>query len=63
MLVTWSDSDDESERETTNRVMDFNGKHVPECESSDDNVYDKELASTYKLIYTKWEEACTTVKH
>lgn len=38
--------------------MEFTGKHEPEIKSSNDNITKEELAATYKLIYTKEEEAC-----
>lgn len=43
MSISWSDSDDESEKETTNRVMYFTKKYEFGSESSDEDIYDKEL--------------------
>lgn len=58
MSITWYDSDDESEEETSNKVMDFTGKYESGSESSDEEITDEELTDTYKLLYSQWKEAC-----
>ena len=59
-MVTWSDddTDDESEDVTTNVVKALAVKNNVECDSSDEEMTDKELTETYKLMYTKWKERC-----
>jgi hypothetical protein len=46
MWITWSDSDEESEGETTNKVMTFTGKYETNSESSDEDIFDEELVAT-----------------
>ncbi|MCI65307.1 hypothetical protein A2U01_0086565, partial [Trifolium medium] len=58
--------DEDSEREcddkTAKRVMAFMGKYDSDSESSDEDVSDGDIAETYKLLYTKWVEACNVVE-
>ena len=57
---TWSDGEyeDESEAMTANVVKALTVKSNVEEDSSDEEIYDQELAETYKLLYTKWTELC-----
>ncbi|XP_057432426.1 uncharacterized protein LOC130725194 [Lotus japonicus] len=58
MVVTWPDEDNEDEEElSANRVNAFSGT-VDGSESSDEEMTDEELEETYRLLHTKWEEAC-----
>ncbi|XP_057449186.1 uncharacterized protein LOC130740550 [Lotus japonicus] len=62
MVVTWSDEDTEDEEElSANRVNAFSGT-VDGSESSDEEMTDEELEETYRLLHTKWEEACKLLK-
>src|ERR1044072_1625594 len=56
MVVTWSN--DESEDVTANVVKALAVRNTVECDSSDEEMTDEELAETYKLMYTKWKELC-----
>lgn len=47
MPITWFDSEDESEGEISNKVMDFT-----------EDVLEEELDYTYRLFLTQWKEAC-----
>ena len=58
MSSNWSNFEDESEEEITNRVMTFTIKYEFDSESSDEDISDQELTETYKLLYTKWKESC-----
>lgn len=60
--ITWSDSNDESEEETANKVMAFIGKYKFTSESSNEEINDEELAFKRKLLYTQWKEACMVRK-
>lgn len=57
MRITLSESNDESEGETTNKVMAFPEKY--ESDSSDEEMTIEELVETFRLLHTKWKEACT----
>ncbi|KAK2359745.1 hypothetical protein QL285_085090 [Trifolium repens] len=48
--------------ETTKRVMVLTGKCDPDEESSDEDISDGETVETYKLLHTKWVEACNLVE-
>lgn len=50
--ITWSDSDDENEGETTNKVMSFTKKYDYGSESSNEEITIEELAKTYILFLT-----------
>lgn len=50
LFITWSNSNDESEGETTNRLMVFTRKYEPEGESSDEDMSDEKLFVTYRLL-------------
>lgn len=58
MSATWCDSEDENEEKTTNRVMTFTGKYKSDSEANDEDISDEELVETYKILYSKWKEAC-----
>lgn len=58
MSVTWSDFEDESKEETTNKVMSFIGKFESGNDSSDEDITDEELVETYKPLYSQWKESC-----
>lgn len=49
--ITWSESD--SEEETSNPIRAFTRRYVFENESNDEDVTEKELAATYRLLHTK----------
>lgn len=46
-------SDDESEGQTTKKVMAFTRKYESGSESSNEEIIDEELAETYKPLYNK----------
>lgn len=58
LSITWSDSDDESERETANSVMAFIEKYEYEGDYSDKNMTEEEMAATFRLLHSKWKNAC-----
>ncbi|XP_057444286.1 uncharacterized protein LOC130736472 [Lotus japonicus] len=60
MVTTWSDdeSDTEGEDVTANRVTSFMVRCDSDDGDSDKEISDEELAEAYKLLYTKWKEAC-----
>lgn len=62
MTITWSESDNESEGETDNNVMTFTRKYEYEEDSCDEDMTKKELIAKLRLLYTKWDEACSIVK-
>lgn len=62
MTITWYESDDPSERETTNKVITFIGKFESEKDFDDEDMIKKDLAATLRLLYTKWGKACSTVE-
>lgn len=41
MIITWYESDDESEEETANKVMAFTGKYESEEDPSDEDMTKK----------------------
>lgn len=49
-------------RETANKVMTFTRKYESEEDSSDEYMTEKELVATLRILYTKWEEACSIVE-
>lgn len=55
MSITWFD--DESEKETTIKVMNFTRKYDFGSESSDEEITYEKLTETYILVYTQWKEA------
>ncbi|XP_057452470.1 uncharacterized protein LOC130744299 [Lotus japonicus] len=57
MVATWSDDDSEEEDET--QVLGFTVKCSSENGSSDDDISEEKLAETYRLMFNKWEEACS----
>lgn len=59
--ITWSDSDDDGERETTNLVMAFTRKYVTENDSNDEEWSVEE--PTIGVLYTKWEESCLIMEN
>lgn len=38
--------------------MTFTGKYDIYSESSDEDISEEKLDDTYKLLFTKWKEAC-----
>lgn len=60
MTITWYEFGDEREEETANKLMAYIGKY--ESHSSDEDMTDEELAETFRLLYTKWNESCITLK-
>lgn len=52
----------ENEGETSNGVITFTRKHEPRSESTNDSLNEEDLAATYRLLYTKWEEAGMTIE-
>lgn len=61
LYITWSNSDNESEGEYVNIVMAYSRKYKAKSESSNEDMMNEELASTYRLLLNKWEEACMEV--
>lgn len=43
--------------------MPFTGKYESGGDSSDEDMIDEELAASYRLLYTKWEESFMTIEH
>lgn len=56
MLITWTDSKDESEGEIDNKLMAFTRKYDSYNESSDEEMLAEELAETYRDLLTEWKE-------
>lgn len=61
-LITWYVSDNESEGEIANKVMNFTGKYDSCSKSSDKDISKEEVAETYKLLLTRWKESCLREK-
>lgn len=59
MSTTSPDEDckDGSDEYISSRVMAFNGKYESSSEYNDEDISDKGLSETYKLLYIKWEDA------
>jgi hypothetical protein len=50
--------------ETTNNVIAFTGKYETSSNTINEDLIDEELAEPYRMLVTKWEEACILVdKH
>lgn len=43
-------------------MMAYSGKNKEESESSDEDMMNKELTTTYRLLLTKWEETYMEVE-
>jgi hypothetical protein len=61
MSITWSDSDEKNKGETTNKVIAFTDKYETSSNTSNEDLIDEELAEPYRILVTKWEEACILV--
>lgn len=56
--ITWFESNDESEEETTKKIMAFTRKYESEEDYSDEEMTGEELTARFRLLHNKWEEAC-----
>lgn len=62
MSITWSDSDNECDGENVNKVIAYICKCNTEGESSDEDLTSEEIDDSFKLLITKWEEACMEIE-
>jgi hypothetical protein len=58
LSISWTDSDDESEGEITNKVTAFTGKYETSSDTSDEDLTVEEMVEAYRLLLTKWKETC-----
>lgn len=50
-------------QEAEKGITSYTGKFESKSVYRDEDKNDEELAATYKLLYTKWEEFCLTVEN
>lgn len=62
LSITWSESNNDNDEEKANKVMAYIGKHDVKGESSDRGLSDEKIVYSFRILITKWEEACIKIE-